>query len=245
MRRLITAFALASALTLATTVGASAATVLTPIDSPLAAVYPDGTTYLDATTYIDPFDIPDGATVGSISDRTLTVSFNHQGIKYTAPGRDWNSWSKSPHSQRPDDESLLPIIHFPNVQKVIFTLDQPVNIFGFEAQPAFMGDYTLVAEFYDEAGTPLGTIERSVSGQGGARLFAARYGDANAIKSVVFSPLNPDQPDQFVFWAAGAFRYGFARPQQDPEPVIPEPGTLVLMGIGGLAIGLGRRFGRK
>jgi len=234
MRRLITAFALASALTLMTSMGTLAATFV-PISSPDAA-------YLAATNYIDPSAIPDGTTVESISDGTLTVSFNHRGIKYTAPSLDWNSWSASPDSQRPDGGSL-PIIHFPNVQTVTFTLDQPVNIFGFEAQPAFMGYYTLVAKFYDQEGGLLGTIEQPVSGQGGARLFAARYGDANAIKSVVFSPLNPDQPDQVVFWAAGAFRYGFAPPQQDP--VIPEPGTLVLMGIGGLAIGLGRRFGRK
>jgi hypothetical protein len=233
MRRLITAFALASALTLMTSMGTLAATFV-PISSPDAA-------YLAATNYIDPSTIPDGTTVESISDGTLTVSFDYQGIKYTAPSTDWSSWSKSPDSQRPDGGSL-PIIHFRNVQTVTFTLDQPVNIFGFEAQPAFMGNYTLVAKFYDQEGGLLGTIEQPVSGDGGARLFAARYGDANAIKSVVFSP--PDL-DQLVFWAAGAFRYGFARPQQDPEPVIPEPGTLVLMGIGGLAIGLGRRFGRK
>jgi len=43
-----------------------------------------------------------------------------------------------------------------------------------------------------------------------------------------------------VDWAVGAFRYG-----TQGAPVIPEPGTMLLMGIGGLAIGLGRRFGRK
>jgi hypothetical protein len=43
-------------------------------------------------------------------------------------------------------------------------------------------------------------------------------------------------------WGVGAFRYGNLG---KPGPVIPEPGTMLLMGIGGLAIGLGRRFGRK
>jgi len=90
----------------------------------------------------------------------------------------------------------------------------------------------MVAKFYDAEDNLLGTISRNVDGDAGARLFAAQ--SDVPIAYVVFS--SDDE------WGVGAFRYGNLG---GPSPVIPEPGTMLLMGIGGLAIGLGRRFGRK
>jgi len=228
MKRLMTAFALASALTLMTSMGTLAATFV-PISSPDAA-------YLAATNYIDPSAIPDGSFVSSISDGTQTVHFKTPdgsatyGVqKFTAPGGDWGTWSQAPDSQRGASDTL-PVFYSNDATMLRFGLATPVNIFGFEAEPNAFAVHTMVAKFYDASNNLLGTISRNVHGIAGARLFAAQ--SDVPIAYVVFS--------SDVDWAVGAFRYG-----TQGAPVIPEPGTMLLMGIGGLAIGLGRRFGRK
>ena len=231
MKRLMTAFALASALTLLTGMGTLAAT-FTPISSPNAA-------YLAATSYIDPSAILDGTVVNSISDGTQTVYFkvpdgsaNYGVQKRTAPGVSWATWSEAPESQRGAGDTL-PVFWSNGATELRFQLATSVNIFGFEAQPNPRALHTMVAKFYDASNNLLGTISREVNGNAGARLFAA-HSDV-PIAYVVFS--------SNVDWAVGAFRYGYGTLGGDP--VIPEPGTMLLMGIGGLAIGLGRRFGRK
>lgn len=231
MKRLMTAFALASALTLMTSMGTLAAT-FTPISSPDAA-------YLAATNYIDPSAIPNYTYVSSISDGTQTVSFqlpdgsgSWSVVKLTAPGGDWATWSHEPHSQR-DASGTLPVFSSNTATILRFQLATPVNIFGFEAEPNPFELHTMVAKFYDASDNLLGTISRDVDGNAGARLFAAQ--SDVPIAYVVFS--------SDVDWAVGAFRYGYGT--LGGYPVIPEPGTMLLMGIGGLAIGLGRRFGRK
>jgi hypothetical protein len=230
MKPLMTAFALASALTLMTSMGTLAATFV-PISSPDAA-------YLAATNYIDPSAIPDGSFVSSISDGTQTVHFKTPdgsatyGVqKFTAPGGDWGTWSQAPDSQRGASDTL-PVFYSNEATMLRFGLATPVNIFGFEAQPNPFTVHTMVAKFYDASDNLLGTITRNVTGNKGARLFAAQ--SDVPIAYVVFS--------SDVDWAVGAFRYGNLG---GSSPVIPEPGTMLLMGIGGLAIGLGRRFGRK
>jgi len=231
MKRLMTAFALASALTLMASMGTLAAT-FTPISSPNAA-------YLAATNYIDidPSATSDGSFVNSISDGTQTVYFkvpdgsaNYAVQKLTAPGGGWATWSVAPDSQRGPADTL-PVFSSNLATEMRFQLATPVNIFGFEAQPDLFALHTMVAKFYDASNNLLGTISRNVNGNAGARLFAAQ--SDVPIAYVVFS--------SDVEWAVGAFRYGTL----GGGPVIPEPGTMLLMGIGGLAIGLGRRFGRK
>jgi len=228
MKRLMTAFALASALTLMTSMGTLAATFV-PISSPDAA-------YLASTSYIAP-PIADYTDVTSISDGTQTVYFSladgsevYNVRKFTAPGI-WATWSQAPDSQRGAGDTL-PVFYSNGATVLRFGLATPVNIFGFEAEPNPFAVHTMVAKFYDAADNLLGTISRDVDGDSGARLFAAQSGVP--IAYVVFS--------SDVDWAVGAFRYGNLG---GPAPVIPEPGTMLLMGIGGLAIGLGRRFGRK
>jgi hypothetical protein len=229
MKRLMTAFALASALTLMTSMGTLAATFV-PISSPDAA-------YLAATNYIDPSAIPNFTNVMTISDGTQTVYFTPDGLlafnvnKRTAPGGGWATWSEAPYSQRGAGDTL-PVFYSNGATVLRFGLATPVNIFGFEAEPNPRAVHTMVAKFYDAADNLLGTISRDVDGDAGARLFAAQ--SDVPIAYVVFS--------SDVDWAVGAFRYGNLG---GPSPVIPEPGTMLLMGIGGLAIGLGRRFGRK
>jgi hypothetical protein len=230
MKRLMTAFALASALTLMTSMGTLAATFV-PISSPDAA-------YLAATNYIDPSAIPNFTNVTSISDGTQTVYFSladgsaaYPVNKRTAPGGGWATWSQAPDSQR-GAGGTLPVFYSNGATVLRFGLATPVNIFGFEAEPNPFTVHTMVAKFYDASDNLLGTITQNVSGNSGARLFAAQ--SDVPIAYVVFS--------SNVDWAVGAFRYGTLG---GPSPVIPEPGTMLLMGIGGLAIGLGRRFGRK
>jgi hypothetical protein len=228
MKRLATVFAAAAGLMLLTSMGAFALT-FTPISSPDAA-------YLASTSYIAP-PIADYTNVTSISDGTQTVYFSladgsaaYPVNKRTAPGS-WATWSQAPDSQRGAGDTL-PVFYSNGATVLRFGLATPVNIFGFEAEPNPFAVHTMVAKFYDAADNLLGTITRSVNGKSGARLFAAQ--SDVPIAYVVFS--------SDVDWAVGAFRYGNLG---GPSPVIPEPGTMLLMGIGGLAIGLGRRFGRK
>ncbi len=75
----------------------------------------------------------------------------------------------------------------------------------------------MTAWFYDASNNLLGTISRDVSGDAGARLFAAQ-----SSVPVSYVLLSSD-----VDWAAGAFRYAPAR-----GPVIPEPTTMALFGAG-------------
>ena len=229
MKRLATVFAAAAGLMLLTSMGAFALT-FTPISSPDAA-------YLAATNYIDPSAIPDYTNVTSISDGTQTVYFSladgsaaYNVQKLTAPGS-WATWSQAPDSQRGASDAL-PVFYSNGATDLRFGLATPVNIFGFEAEPNSFAVHTMVAKFYDAEDNLLGTISRNVDGDAGARLFAAQ--SDVPIAYVVFS--SDDE------WGVGAFRYGNLG---GPSPVIPEPGTMLLMGIGGLAIGLGRRFGRK
>jgi hypothetical protein len=229
MKRLATVFAAAAGLMLLTSMGAFALT-FTPISSPDAA-------YLAATNYIDPSAITDDASVTSITDGTQTVYFSladgsaaYNVRKWTAPGS-WATWSEAPDSQRGPSDTL-PVFYSNGATVLRFGLATPVNIFGFEAEPNPFELHTMVARFYDASDNLLGTIKRKVNGDSGARLFAAQ--SDVPIAYVVFS--------SDVDWAVGAFRYGNLG---GPSPVIPEPGTMLLMGIGGLAIGLGRRFGRK
>jgi hypothetical protein len=232
MKRLATVFAAAAGLMLLTSMGAFALT-FTPISSPDAA-------YLAATNYIDPSAIPNFTNVTSISDGTQTVYFSladadgspaYPVNKRTAPGGGWATWSQAPDSQRGAGDTL-PVFYSNDATVLRFGLATPVNIFGFEAEPNSLAVHTMVAKFYDAEDNLLGTIPQSVNGDSGARLFAAQ--SDVPIAYVVFS--------SDVDWAVGAFRYGNLG---GPSPVIPEPGTMLLMGIGGLAIGLGRRFGRK
>ena len=229
MKRLATVFAAAAGLMLLTSMGAFALT-FTPISSPDAA-------YLASTSYIAP-PIADYTDVTFISDGTQTVYFSladgsaaYPVNKRTAPGVTWETWSQAPDSQRGAGDTL-PVFYSNGFTVLRFGLATPVNIFGFEAEPNPFDLHTMVARFYDASDNLLGTITRDVDGVSGARLFAAQ--SDVPIAYVVFS--------SDVDWAVGAFRYGNLG---GPSPVIPEPGTMLLMGIGGLAIGLGRRFGRK
>jgi len=162
MKPLMTAFALASALTLMTSMGTLAATFV-PISSPDAA-------YLAATNYIDPSAIPDGSFVSSISDGTQTVHFKTPdgsatyGVqKFTAPGGDWGTWSQAPDSQRGASDTL-PVFYSNDATMLRFGLATPVNIFGFEAEPNAFAVHTMVAKFYDASNNLLGTISRNVHG---------------------------------------------------------------------------------
>ncbi len=228
MKRLSTALIVALGLMVLASSGAFALT-FTPISSPDA-------TYLASTTYIDPDDIDDYTDVTSISDGTQTVTFSlvdgsavYHVNKRTAPNVSWLTWSEAPDSQRAPDDTL-PVFYSNRAQVLRFGLATPVNIFGFEAEPNPFTVHTMTAKFYDASDNLLGTISRDVSGNAGARLFAAQ--SDVPIKYVVFR--------SDVDWAVGAFRYGTT----GSPPVIPEPGTILLMSIGGLAIGLGRRFRR-
>ncbi len=185
----------------------------TVINSPDAA-------YLSSTTYIDISAIADYTNLTSISDSTLTVSFDSALSKRTAPGGGWATWSATPESQRGLSDTL-PVLYL-NGTSLWMTLSSPVSVFGFEAEPAPFASVVMTATFYSPAMTVLGSITRTVDGFAGARLFAA---SADPIQYVLFSAETE--------FAVGAFRYAGA----EPAP-IPEPSNWLLAGGGLLALAL-------
>lgn len=185
----------------------------TPISQPDAA-------YTSATTLI-PVLPPDFTDLGSISDGTLTVTFPTPLEVRTVPVS-WASWGAPPHT-----EGSTPRVLFSQGQNMVsLSFDKPLSIFGFEAEPDPFELIPMTAVFKNGS-TVLGTINRDVDGDAGARLFAAMNGAA--FTSVDFSAESD--------FAIGQLRYEVA------AAPVPEPATLTL--LAGSLLPLGRFAARR
>jgi hypothetical protein len=184
---------------------ATSAYAFTPISQPDAS-------YLSSTTKIDITD-PDYTVLSSITDGTLTVSFSPSVEARTVSGS-WATWGSPP-----DTESSTPRILFDSSTTSLWmTLSQPVNIFGFEAEPNPMSVHSMTAEFYNGA-TWVGSITRDVDGNAGARLFAA---GGDVFTSVYFYT--------DCDFAVAQLRYAKG------SPPVPEAGSLSLACLGLMGI---------
>lgn len=120
--------------------------------------------------------------------------------------------------------------------EIVFT--SPVLGAGAQIQRDAYGSFTGKISAYDAANNLLGSFSLAGYSNGAGNNSAIFLGvlDSNAvIKKVVFDVDNTTQ--DFAINRLDIVTQGGA-------PVIPEPGTMLLMSIGGLAIGLGRRFRR-
>jgi hypothetical protein len=165
-----------------------------PISSPNAG-YVGG-------THLFPILDPDFSAVSSLTVAGTTASFSSDLVALTVPAT-WSSWGAPP-----DTEGSTPRVLWTNgLTSIEITLSQPVSVFGFEAQPNTSVPSDFTAEFFSGA-TSLGSIARTVDGNGGARLFAA---SAPSIDRVVITA-NDD-------FAIGQLREAAA---------VPEPSAVIL-----------------
>lgn len=122
--------------------------------------------YLAATTLF-PVTDPDFSAVGSLSNGTVTSSFDVDLAALTVPTT-WGSWDSPP-----DTESATPRVLWSNgFTSVALTFSLPLSLFGFEAQPNTLALISMTATFFNGM-AQVGQIMQNVDGNGGARLFAA------------------------------------------------------------------------
>ena len=128
--------------------------------------------YLSSTTKIDFASVPDFTLLDSITDGTLTVTFDNPVDKRTVPSG-WQTWSAPP-----DAESATPAVLYQGLTSMTLDLSLPVTTFGFELEPNPFSTEDFDVEFVFLSGpTVVGTISLSVDGFAGSRLFAATTQD--------------------------------------------------------------------
>ena len=153
----------------------SMASTFTPITQPDAE-------YVASTTKIDISGLTYGSSYDSISDGSLTVSFDNPLGKLGPVPTGWATWSSPPYS-----ESANPDVLFTNGEyDLTMTLSQPCTTFGFELEPNPFTDEDYDVDFILMSGpTVVGTITMTVNGDHGARLFAGRVDGGSFDKIVI------------------------------------------------------------
>jgi hypothetical protein len=170
--------------------------------------------YTTETTLLDISGIPCYTLLNSVTDGVITLNFDKDMDKRQADVCGWynEGWGTPPNVEGPN-----PHILFSGGQNSLgISLSAPVNTFGFELQPNIIGiPYDFQVAFYSGASL-IGTVTRSVSTTGGARLFAAET-DAdfdNILITVTGNPLG---------FSIGQFRYAFE--DENPFTVDVKPDT--------------------
>lgn len=133
-------------------------------------------------------------------------------------GSVWLTWSSPP-----DSETATPRVLGATPQLEI-QLTSPAFVFGFETEPNGFGTASITAQFFG-GGVPLGSITQSVTGDGGAKLFAAY--SSQGINDVIINGSDTFGPAEF---GIAQLRYG-----NDIAAAVPEPGSLLLLAA---AVGL-------
>jgi hypothetical protein len=212
--------------------------------------------YLSGTSYIDFSSTRDGAMASSISDGSLTVSFDSPMEKQVAGPTlstywTWNLW---PYSQLQTAASRMPALASgivwpgPFTPSITIRLSQPVWTFGFEATPANSSDALLTATFYANETDPSGAVVTvdhvgwlngasctATDCSGGSRMIAASGGPIKKITLTVtpHDIVSTSYPgDSF---AIGGFRYSVTDQLANvsaPAPAVlltPQPGPATLL----------------
>jgi len=153
----------------------SMASTFTQITQPDAA-------YLASTTKIDISGLTFGSSYSSISDGTLTVSFDKPLQKLGPVPTGWNTWSSPPYSESPNPH----VLYTAGQYDLMMTLSQPCTTFGFELEPnPYLNEEYDIDFILISGPTVVGTITMTVHGDHGARLFAAKVDGGSFDKIVI------------------------------------------------------------
>ena len=171
-------------------------------------------------------------TVTSNDGLSMSVSKPGGPFERRDQGYDWNDW---PGNFAPGDHLI-----WTRDENGAMTIEfaDPVLGAGAQIQTDAYGSFTGTIEAYDSLNNLLGSFNRigySDASSNNSAIFLGVLDNSRSIKKIVFMTDRGSQ--DFAINRLDLVTQG--------GPVIPEPGTMLLMGIGGLAIGLGRRFGRK
>lgn len=179
--------------------------------------------YVQSTALID--FAADGSLVSSVSDGTLAISYD-TALEQAGVPAVWKTWNTPPSV-----ETATPNVGMTDfVSSLTSAFSLPVYVFGFEAEPDFLGFDEITASFYDGP-TLVGTIDQNVNGIGGALLFAA-FTTSSPFTSVTVNDLDGDD------FAIARQRYSLVSRQFSSTP---EPGGPLLLASGLLILTLLRK----
>lgn len=189
--------------------------------------------YTSSTTLIDISGLTNRSFYGDISGGGLDVTFSAPLQRLTVP-ISWGTWNTPPATEN----AKPPILYSNGSADIKLTLSKPESVFGFEVQPDLSDDEWIKATFFDASNKNLGSIERDVSGNAGALLFA--LSSDTPIKTVDLTDLSSNH----LGCPAGSIcDFAIAEVRFSPNP-IPEPAAAVLIGIGLIGLGGFRRWKR-
>ncbi len=165
---------------------------------------------------------PDLTAFSSLTSGGETLTFLNSLVRLSVPTL-WATWSSPPQS-----ETATPVVGYDSGNDTL-SLSLPVQVFGFELEPADLGVFNYTVNFFNNT-TSLGSIALPVDGNSGAVLFAMEVA-GNQINNVTISGND-----------SGGFALANIRFAQAADTSVPEPGSSILMLLGGTLIGAVLRF---
>jgi hypothetical protein len=137
--------------------------------------------YQASTTKIDISGLTYLSSHSSITDGTLTVSFDTLMGKRGPVPSGWATWASPPHT-----ETANPHVLITGEANMTMTLSHPVTTFGFELEGNAWANHNYTVDFILMSGpTTVGTISMIIDGFYGARLFAASVGPGESFDKFV------------------------------------------------------------
>lgn len=141
----------------------------TSADSGFEPIKRPNASYTEATCVIDFSHVADFTLLEEVSGCGVTVSLGNTMSKRSVPGS-WATWASPPHA-----ETATPhVLRTNGPTTYTLTYSKKSRITGLEAEPSPFALWDISVTFRNGKGDVMGTITRTLDGEGGARLFAAR-----------------------------------------------------------------------